>query len=108
MQYHLAHAALAWGPSRFVLQVNTTTLIHRTIFVDSRQMAVNDKRAFGETIERLEAVSHLTTRYAILEELYLQPNTAANEKLKDMVVRLYADSDLSCESQEVFPELCEA
>lgn len=52
---------------------------------------MNDKRALGETIENLEAVSHLITRYAILEELYLQRNSAARDKLEDMVVRLYAE-----------------
>ena len=54
-------------------------------------MAVNDKRALGETVESLEVVSHLITRYAILEELYLQRNSAARDKLEDMVVRLYAE-----------------
>ena len=54
-------------------------------------MAVNEKRAFGETIENLEAVSHLITRYAILEELYLQRNSEASDKLEDMVIRLYAE-----------------
>ena len=91
MQYDPVLAALAWGAFRFVLQVKATTLIHCAIFVDSRQMAVNGQRAFGETIENLEAVSHLITRYAILEELYLQRNSAASEKLEDMVVRLYAE-----------------
>jgi len=34
-------------------------------------MAVNDRKVLGETIENLETVSHLITRYAILEDLYL-------------------------------------
>ena len=92
MQYDPVLAALAWGAFRFVLQVKATTLIHCAIFVDSRQMAVNGQRAFGETIENLEAVSHLITRYAILEELYLQRNSAASEKLEDIVVRIYAEN----------------
>ena len=54
-------------------------------------MAVNDKRVFGEMIENLEAVSHLITRYAMLEELYLQRNSAARNKLEEMVVHLYAE-----------------
>lgn len=52
---------------------------------------MNDQRAFGETVENLEVVSHIITRYAILEELYLQRNSAARDRLEDMVVRLYAE-----------------
>lgn len=54
-------------------------------------MAVNDTRVHGETIQNLEAVSYLITRYAILEELYLQRKSEAREKLEDMVVHLYAE-----------------
>ena len=91
VQYDPVHAAPAWAAFRFVLQVRTTTLTDRTIMVDSRKAAVNDKKVRGETIANLEAVSHLITRYAILEELYLQRNSAARVKLEDMVVRLYAE-----------------
>lgn len=54
-------------------------------------MAVNDTKVYGETIQNLEAVSYLITRYAILEELYLQRKSEAREKLEDMVVHLYAE-----------------
>lgn len=54
-------------------------------------MAVNDKKAFGEMVENLETVSHLITRYAILEELYLQRYSAARDKLEDVVVHLYVE-----------------
>ena len=54
-------------------------------------MAVNDKRVFGQMIENLEAVSHLITRYAILEELYLQRNSTARNKLEERIVHLYAE-----------------
>ena len=91
MQYDTVHAAPAWAAFRFVLQVKTTTLVCRPLFADAHQMAVNDKRAFGETIENLEAVSHLITRYAILEELYLQRYSTARDKLEDMVVCFYAE-----------------
>ena len=91
VQYDPVHAAPAWAAFRFVLQVRTTTLTDRTVMVDSRKAAVNDKKVRGETIANLEAVSHLITRYAILEELYLQRNSAARVKLEDMVVRLYAE-----------------
>ena len=59
--------------------------------VDSRQIAVNDKETFEELIQSLEAVSHLITRYAIFEELYLQRESAARNELEDMIVRLYAE-----------------
>ena len=91
MQYDTAHAAPAWAAFRFVLQVKTTTLLCRPLFADAHQMAVNDKRAFGEMIENLEAVAHLITRYAILEELYLQRYSTARDKLEDIVVCLYAE-----------------
>ena len=59
--------------------------------VDPCQVAVNDKKTFEEMIESLEAVSHLITRYAIFEELYLQRESAARHELEDMIVRLYAE-----------------
>ena len=91
MQYDTAHAAPAWAAFRFVLQIKTTTLFCRPLFADTHQMAVNDKRAFGGMIENLEAVAHLITRYAILEELYLQRYSTARDKLEEIVVCLYAE-----------------
>ena len=58
---------------------------------DAKQMAVNDKKVFGEMVEHLETTSQLITRYAILEELYLSRKSAARDKLEDMIVRLYAE-----------------
>ena len=55
------------------------------------QLVVNDKRVFGEMVENLEAISHLITRYAILEELYIQRDSSARNQLEDMVIRLYAE-----------------
>ena len=52
---------------------------------------MNDKNVFGETIESLETVSRLITRYAILEELYLPRNSPARNQLEDTIVRLYAE-----------------
>ena len=91
VQYDPVHAAPAWAAFRFVLQVRTAALTNRTIMVDSCKAAVNDKKVLGETITNLEAVSHLITRYAILEELYLQRDSAARVELEDMVIRLYAE-----------------
>ena len=62
-----------------------------TIMIDSYKIAVNNKRAFGETVENLEIISYLITRYAILEELYLQRKSVARDKLEAIVVRLYAE-----------------
>lgn len=91
VQYDPAHAAPAWTAFRFVLQAKTTMLFYSEWLANSRQVVVNDKKTFGETIENLEAVSHLITRYAILEELYLQRISRARDKLEEMVVRLYAE-----------------
>ena len=52
---------------------------------------MNDKKTFEELIESLEAVSHLITRYAMFEELYLQRESAARHELEDMIVCLYAE-----------------
>lgn len=58
---------------------------------DPCQVAVNDKKNFEELIESMEVVSHLITRYAIFEELYLQRESAARHELEDKIVRLYAE-----------------
>ena len=91
IQYDPSHAAPAWAAFRFVLQVKTTILSYDGLLIDSYEVAVNDRKAFGKTVENLEAVSHLITRYAILEELYLHRISTARDKLEDMVVRLYAE-----------------
>ena len=91
IQYDPVHAAPAWAAFRFVLQVRTTALTYSSIKLNSRKAAVNDKTVLGEAIANLEAVSHIITRYAILEELYLQRKPAARDQFEDMVVRLYAE-----------------
>ena len=55
------------------------------------QVAVNDKKVFGEVLENLETISHLITRYAMFEELYLQRNSAARAELEMKVISLYAE-----------------
>lgn len=52
---------------------------------------MNDRQVLGETIENLETVSRLITRYAILEDLYLKRKSPSHDQLKDMIVRLYAE-----------------
>ena len=54
-------------------------------------MAVNDRRVFGEMLENLETVSHLITRFAMFEELYLQRKSAACAELQTTVISLYAE-----------------
>lgn len=55
-------------------------------------MAVSDKHVFGATIEGLEVISHLITRYAIFEDLYLQRDIAARGELEVMLTGLYAEA----------------
>jgi len=54
-------------------------------------MAVNDRKVLGETIQNLETVSRLITRYTMLEDLYLQRKSLARDQFEDMIVRLYAE-----------------
>ena len=52
MQYDTAHAAPAWAGFRFVLQVKPPTA-YFTLIAESYQMAVNDTRVYGETIQKI-------------------------------------------------------
>ncbi|KAL8736090.1 MAG: hypothetical protein Q9181_002565 [Wetmoreana brouardii] len=61
------------------------------IVIQYDPVAVNDKRVLGDTIENLETVSHLITRYAITERLFLQRNSPARDQLQETTVRLYAE-----------------
>ena len=54
-------------------------------------MAVSDKQVFGATVECLETISHLVSRYAIFEDLYTQRDTAARGELEAMLTGLYAE-----------------
>lgn len=58
---------------------------------DPQQVAVSDKQVFGATLEGLETISHLITRYAIFEDLYMQRDTAARGGLEAMLTGLYAE-----------------
>jgi len=91
MQYDQVHAAPVWAAFRFVLQVKINTSAMCVHWVDYRKIAVNDKRALGEAIENLEAVSYLITRLAILEKLYLQHNSETRDKFLELVIRLYSE-----------------
>ena len=74
MQYDVSHASLAWAAMRFVLQV-----------------AVSDKHAFGATLEGLETLSRLISRYAIFEELYLQQASMPRTHLEAILIDMYAE-----------------
>ncbi|KAL8861940.1 MAG: hypothetical protein Q9178_001810 [Gyalolechia marmorata] len=74
MQYDPVHAAPAWSAFRFVLQ-----------------MSINDNQVFVESVQNLETISHLIARYGILEQLYLQRNSAARDKLQEIMIFLYAE-----------------
>jgi len=56
-----------------------------------KQVAVSDTHLFGSTVEGLETVSHLITRYAIFEDVHLQRNTAASADLEPALTALYAE-----------------
>jgi len=45
---------------------------------------------FGSTVESLEVVSHLITRYAIFEDVHMHRNTAATTELEPALTGLYA------------------
>ncbi|KAL8707486.1 MAG: hypothetical protein Q9225_007745, partial [Loekoesia sp. 1 TL-2023] len=60
VQFDPVHASLAWAG-----------------------VAVSDKQVFGATVESLETVSRLITRYAIFEELYMQRDSAARSELQE-------------------------
>lgn len=56
------------------------------------QAVVNDSQTFGAMAEGIECVSHLITRYAILEKLYVNTHrkAAADDQLKESIVKLYS------------------
>ncbi len=54
-------------------------------------MAVSDTQVFGATVEGLETISHLITRYAIFEDLYMRRDTAARGELESTLTGLYAE-----------------
>ena len=56
-----------------------------------QQVAISDKEVFGNTIEGVETISHLVSRYAIFEDLYMQRKTAASGELEVLLVGMYAE-----------------
>jgi len=53
------------------------------------QLVANDSEIFREMAEGVELVSEMTTRYAIIESLYLLDTSALQPNLIDAIVKLY-------------------
>ena len=54
-------------------------------------MSINDNQVFVQSVQNLEIIPHLIARYGILEQLYLQRNSAARDKLQEIIIFLYAE-----------------
>jgi hypothetical protein len=52
-------------------------------------MAVNDSQQFGHLLEGIEMITHLISRYAIFEDLYLNQNTSTSVQLEQALIRPY-------------------
>jgi hypothetical protein len=50
---------------------------------------VSDCDTFAAMAEGLESVSHVITRYAILDALYFKDHSTAGGQLREAIVRLY-------------------
>ncbi|KAJ5680260.1 hypothetical protein N7536_011399 [Penicillium majusculum] len=79
VQYDPTHASLPWAGVRVLLQAS-----------------INDLQTFTSVAEGLETLARITTRYSILETIYL-PSTgqllsSAQSKLCDALVALYSES----------------
>ncbi|KAJ5837197.1 hypothetical protein N7447_003223 [Penicillium robsamsonii] len=79
VQYDPSHASLPWAGVRVLLQAS-----------------INDLQTFTSVAEGLETLALITTRYSILENIYLpstgQALSSAQSKLCDALVALYSES----------------
>lgn len=50
---------------------------------------MNDSQTFGAMAEGVESVSSLITRYAIVEQLYIQKPSVAKDQLTQAIIKLY-------------------
>ena len=73
MQYDPLHAALPWAAVRLVLEA-----------------VVNEYDINEALLESLEYVSSLIARYAMVEALYLNQVSVANDQLSEAIIRLYS------------------
>jgi hypothetical protein len=90
VQYDPGHASLPWAGVRFLLSVCNLNQPNR-VCAHSQQVAISDKHAYGSTVEGLEMVSHMITRYAIFENTYAQRTTGASSELEEALTELYAE-----------------
>lgn len=67
------HAALPWAGARFLLQI-----------------ATNDFKQFDFVVEGAAKITQITTRYGLVECLYLHRSSAATSLLRQAIIRLYA------------------
>ncbi|KAJ5593129.1 hypothetical protein N7537_010033 [Penicillium hordei] len=79
VQYDPTHASLPWAGVRVLLQAS-----------------INDLQTFISVAQGLETLARITTRYSILENIYLpstgQALSSAQSKLCDALVALYSES----------------
>ena len=73
IQYDPVHAALPWAAVRLVLEA-----------------VVNEYDTNEALLEGLEYVSSLIARYAMVEALYINHTSVANNQLSEAIVRLYS------------------
>lgn len=73
VQYDAVHASLPWAGIRLLLQI-----------------AVNDTEKLNLVVEGLAEIAELICRYAVMESLYNQTTSKADEGLKRAMVKLYA------------------
>lgn len=72
VQYDPGHAALPWAGVKLILQVILT-----------------DHQTFGAVVEGMERISNLISRYAIFEDLYLNPELKSYDGLERALIELY-------------------
>jgi hypothetical protein len=53
------------------------------------QVILTDHQTFGSVVEGIERISNLISRYAIFEELYLNPELKSHDGLEQALVELY-------------------
>jgi hypothetical protein len=74
VQYDTAHASLPWGGIRFLLRV-----------------VVSDIETMACTMESVEAMAAVITRYAIYERVYLGRASSVQTELEDAIKAMYVD-----------------
>lgn len=55
------------------------------------QVALSDQHVFASKVEGLETCSHLITRYAVFEAMYLTRTSAIRTELETKLIGLYTE-----------------